>query len=825
MTADVENAVNIEVEITTSTGLHFTSQTNMGKVSYQFEDDLPAGTTITVKADNSTGSVDVPGITGLSFTRADGVLVGKVVGTKERNVSIEASYGFSSTIVANANGTFRTVLTGYGLDGFNIIATVAGAPTNLDVDPIEATLSDVTYHLDTNSVTGKTNRESVRVITSTNVDVMVPVVNGEFNYAFPAPLKNGDLITVFAGNLHEQIVVEIPEEAYVTDLAYDSHENVVSGKSNQPTVDISTSAGVNVTGVAVVNGAFSYRFTEQVTSGTDITVRAGNAEATLHVNGQEKPIANYAFDAYENGVSGSTNAESVFIEFSYGYSDRVDVVDGVFKYVHFNRINNGVTITASTVLGERSSVVTSGVVAVTNAAYDHSANLITADVSLESTIRIVTTKGTAEIESVNGKIEYSPVDGQIPSGDEIVFFQGVAEAARLLVEYAPETTLENVTFDNVSNALTGQSNADKVHVVTSDGFEVDVDVNGGYFYYAFVDLLAGDTTITVIANSVSVNVMVETYLENIDYYPRDNVLYGQSNQKTVLVTSSKGQEQTVETNNGNFDCTFNERLVEGDTVTVKAGKLEQTLTIPPYELGDQITDVEFHAETNSVTGKTAAPTVTIRLSSGEVYRDVPVTDGEFNFKFPTRLDNGLQIEISEPKGETATTYTSGVASVTVITYDHRSNQILADLSMSNKITLKGPFQAVELTATNGKVGHIPEVILQGNDVIEFYQGEFKAAEYTIPALTNVIDDFTDINDGDITVTNGSGEVQLYVNLGRVRYNYASISWEVTGSDDVTIDSDGKLTVNVNIDTPIVIKSIADGHVTTSNATIRIGALS
>ena len=91
--------------------------------------------------------------------------------------------------------------------------------------------------------------------------------------------------------------------------------------------------------------------------------------------------------------------------------------------------------------------------------------------------------------------------------------------------------------------------------------------------------------------------------------------------------------------------------------------------------------------------------------------------------------------MKEANGEWAETYVSGVATISGFTYDYNSNQILADLSGTDKITITGNFTTAELTAVNGKVGHIPDVVLQGNTVVKFVQGDRVVAEYTVSLLT------------------------------------------------------------------------------------------
>ena len=88
-----------------------------------------------------------------------------------------------------------------------------------------------------------------------------------------------------------------------------------------------------------------------------------------------------------------------------------------------------------------------------------------------------------------------------------------------------------------------------------------------------------------------------------------------------------------------------------------------------------------------------------------------------------------------------------------------------------------------------------------------------------------MDDITNIDGTEITLTNGTGNVQLYVNLDKLRYSYTTLSWEVIGPSGVSIDEDGLLKVlGLASEAQIVIKSTADGHVTTSSTLLKIGAL-
>lgn len=600
VTADVTNAS--EVEITTSTGLSFKAQTNMDKVTYQFDEDLPAGTTITVTAGVSKGNVNVPGITELTFDRATGRVVGLV--TEDVNANVHVVTANEELILTpSSDRSFFGFLTNYDLDSFTITASVVGGKANkLVVAEVPTTLTDLEYNAVNNVLTGKTNRKAVKVVTDTGVAQTVTVTNGAFEYYFPNQLPAGTVITVTAGPVSKDVIATAkPIVPSITDVEYDTVGNTVSGKSNMTSVYVGTTTGEGST-VAVVNGAFYHTFNELLPAGTVITVRA----------------------------------------------------------------------------------------------------------------------------------------------DEVL-----------------------------------------------------------------------------------AEITVAAFLENVEYYPRDNVVYGQTNALVVTLTASTGHVNEIASSNGSFDYTFPERLVEGDTVTVVAGTETVVLTIPAYELGNPITDIEFDPLLNSVSGKTTADTVTIRLSNGGVYRDVAVLDGSFNFVFPTRLENGLQIEISEAKGETANGYTNGIAEVSNIRYDHRTNQVLADLLYSDKITLVGNFNAAELTAVNNKVGHIPDHVLQGNDKIQFKQGQWVQAEYSIKPLNLVYgDDDTALADAAFTTSNGFISHQLNVNIDRLRYNYGTSTWAISGSELATIDEDGLLTIN-NVPNDgsvlnLTVTNTADGHITTAAITVQYG---
>lgn len=597
MTADVKNAT--EVTITTSNGLSFVAQTNMEQVTYEFAEDLPAGTTITVKAGTATGTVDVAGVTDLSFNRDTGNVTGRVIGS-EKAVTVVANYGETKQVTADALGIFNATLVNYTLDAFNISATVVG---------------------------GK------------------------------------------AGVLS---VVEKPTT--LTELVYDAVAKTISGKTNRPAVNIKTDTGID-TNVAVVNGSFTYTFTEQLVAGTVITVTAG------------------------------------------------------------------------------------------------------------------------------------PVSNDVLATDP---------------PFVP--TITDVWYDAVSGALTGKSNAESVRIVSGETSE-DVPVINGYFNYQFIEIIYGGDKITITAGTAKHVVDVETYLMYVEYSARDNTVYGQSNGRKIRMVTSTNVDVTVDNNNGNFDHQFAVRLVENDTVTVSTEDKEEVITIPFYELGDPITDVEFDPVLNSVTARTEAPIVTIRLSSGEVYRDIATSDGKLNYVFPVRLTNGLQIEISEPKGETGTGYTNGIASVVNIRYDYRSNQLLADLQMANKITITGPFNAAELDAVNGTVGHIPENILQGGDIVEYKQGEWVQGTYTVKPLNLVYGDDDDaLNNAVLTTLGGNLTVQCNVNQDRIRYNYQTTTWSLTGSEFASIDNGGELTItnmpNDGEKLNLTITNVADGHITVANVVVQ-----
>ena len=134
MTADVTNAT--EVEITTSTGLSFKAQTNMDKVTYQFNEDLPAGTTITVTSGASKGTVEVPGIIELTFIRETGKVIGLVTGTTDRKVTVSTTYGEVVNTTVSDDGSFVANLVDYTLDAFVINAVVAGVTAKLNVPEI-----------------------------------------------------------------------------------------------------------------------------------------------------------------------------------------------------------------------------------------------------------------------------------------------------------------------------------------------------------------------------------------------------------------------------------------------------------------------------------------------------------------------------------------------------------------------------------------------------------------------------------------------------------------------------------------------------------------
>lgn len=616
---------------------------------------------------------------------------------------------------------------------------------------------------------------------------------------------------------------EVPGKPQVTNVLFNVETNTVTADvKNATEVTITTSTGLSF--VAQTNmEQVTYEFAEDLPAGTTITVKAGSSSGNTSVAG----VTGLSFNRDTSRLDGRVigDEKDVTVVTSYGKTLQVTAgTNGDFNVTLTDYALDAFTVTA-TVVGGKAGVlnVPEKPTTLTDLVYDAVAKTVTGKTNRPA-VNIKTDTGVdTNVNVVAGSFSYTFAD-QLPAGTIITVTAGPISNDVLATDPPFVPTITNVWYDALSGALTGQSNAESVRVTSGEVAE-NVPVINGYFNYQFIEIIYGGDKIEITAGEAKHVVDVETYLMYVDYNTRDNVVYGQSNGRKIRMVTSTGVDVTVDNNNGNFDHQFSVRLVQDDTVTISTEDKEEVFTIPFYELGDPITDVEFDPLLNSVTARTAAPTVTIRLSSGEVYRDIATVDGKLNYVFPVRLTNGLQIEISEPKGESANGYTNGIASVVNIRYDYRSNQILADLQMANKITITGPFNAAELTAVNGTVGHIPENVLQGGDVVEFKQGEWVQGSYTVEHLNLVYgDDDNSLTDALLTTLGGNLTVQCNVNQGRIRYNYGTVSWTVTGSEFATIDNGGELSIanmpNDGSKLNLTITNVADGHITVANVVVQ-----